>query len=374
MLKKRASNIELLKVIAIILIVIAHNAPEANNVKLRGELEFLFQTNYATGNWQELMVIINFHLAQLAVCVFLVCSAWFLVDSKAINPKKIFRMWVDLIFISVAFATATKIIYPEMTWKTYIRSFLPFSTNANWYISCYLLLYAVHPLLNIIIHGVPKRSLLLFVLGSSVIYCFLIFLIPAGGFYCNQFIEFIVVYFIIAYCKLHLKSLMEDKKLNLIVCIGSFMLLMCEIVGTNYLGLKIGRFSHSLGHWRTFINPIIILCAISLLNLFRTLQFNSRFINYISSCSMLIYIIHENWLIREYVRTDYFRWVYYTFSYDRLLLWCLFLAIISFVASLAITVIYKLAIQKKIYALSDKIYAVFSRYGKKIIDSVLKLN
>ena len=89
---------------------------------------------------------------------------------------------------------------------------------------------------------------------------------------------------------------------------------------------------------------------------------------------MLIYIIHENWLFREYLRTDYFRWIYYAFTYDKLLLWCFLLALVSFAASLTVAAIYKKTIQGRIYWLSDRIYAVLSRCGNAILNFVLKLN
>ena len=179
--KKRTSNIELLKVIAMIIIVLAHNTPVANNVKLRGELEFLIDGNLATANWQELIVDIGIYFSQFAVCIFFVCSVWFLVDSKAVKPRKILYMWVDLFFFSVVYAVVIKIIYPEMTWETFIKSFFPFSTNETWYISCYVLLYAIHPLLNVVIYGIAKRTLLLSVMITSVLYGVIMFFVPGGG-------------------------------------------------------------------------------------------------------------------------------------------------------------------------------------------------
>ena len=238
-----------------------------------------------------------------------------------------------------------------------------------------MLLYAIHPLLNVVIYGIAKRTLLLSVMITSVLYGVIMFFVPGGGgFYYNQLVGFIVIYFIIAYLKIYLPTFMENKRINLILCICSFVLLICEIAGTDYLCLKINRLSHQLGHWRTFSNPPIVLCSITLLNLFRTLRFNSRTVNYISSCSMLIYIIHENWLFREYLRTDYFRWIYYAFTYDKLLLWCFLLALVSFAASLTVAAIYKKTIQGRIYWLSDRIYAVLSRCGNAILNFVLKLN
>ena len=371
---KRASNIELLKVLALIIIVIAHNAPASNNVTLRGELEFLIDGNCATENWQFLILIVFFYLAQLAVCIFLVCSAWFFIESKAVKPKKVLYMWADLFFISVTCATVIKIIYPEMPWKAYIESFFPLTMNSNWYILCYLLLYAVHPLLNIIIHNTTKQAFLISVLISSVMYCIVDFVLPGTSFYFNSFIGFVVIYFIVAYVKLNLKSFWGNKKENLLLCACSFFLLLLEIAGSNFLELRISGLNHLTGHWRTFTNPLIIVCAITLFNLFRMLRIDSRIINYISSCSMLIYIIHENWLFREYVRTDYFGWVYYRFTYNQLLLWCFLLALISFVASLTIAILYKSFLQKLIYRLCDRIYVILHKLEKTITDFIFKLN
>lgn len=371
--KTRDSNIELLKVIAIIIIVFAHNAPESNNVFLRGEVPFLFDTAIATRDWKKLFIIFNFYMAQLANCIFYVCSSFFLVDDNNTKIKKILHIWVDVFFFSALYAIILKIVYPEIASSVFAKQFLPISLTSYGFISCYLVLYAIHPLLNKIIYSFSKRTLAGIIIAGVVAYCLVDFVIPGDSFFYSGLIGAAIIYCIVAYMKLYLKEYCAKLKLNFLVLLANMVLLIVLILVSDYLGLKINALSHIMKHWRSFRNPLIFLCALSLFNIFRKLKFENKYVNCISSCSLLIYVIHENPLFREYVRTDYFGWVYRTFTYEHLLMWDTVLAVLSFLGSLLIALLYKRTIQPLLYKICDKVSDASCKGCNKLLDYIAKL-
>ena len=83
-MKKRNSSIELLKIIAIILIIIQHSCPVYGNVSGGGYINI----KYATTNIQQLIISILSCLGEIGNIIFIMCSSWFLLEKKFLNISK----------------------------------------------------------------------------------------------------------------------------------------------------------------------------------------------------------------------------------------------------------------------------------------------
>jgi putative effector of murein hydrolase len=79
------------------------------------------------------------------------------------------------------------------------------------------------------------------------------------------------------------------------------IVILIEVI--NLLEIKVEFFSDRVQHWKQFINPLKILMAITLFNIFRNKKFRSKVINVAASISFMVYVIHENGLIRGYFRS-----------------------------------------------------------------------
>ena len=123
----------------------------------------------------------------------------------------------------------------------------------------------------------------------SIIYLSINALHNFTGLYYNTLIGFICIYFIIAYMKNYLKRISDSVKVNAVVCIACTVLFITLMIITNILGLHIGRFSDKLLLWNDFYDPLIFFQAISLFNIVRNYHFVDKRVNYLSSCSMIVY-------------------------------------------------------------------------------------
>ena len=87
----------------------------------------------------------------------------------------------------------------------------------------------------------------------------------------------------------------------------------------------------------------------SLFNLFRNIKCKNRLVCYLSSISLLVYVLHENNFIRKFININYYEYIYYHYSYKHLIFNDIVLVFILLVISIVLATIYKFTIQKYIY-------------------------
>lgn len=122
------------------------------------------------------------------------------------------------------------------------------------------------------------------------------------------------------------------------------------------------------------VNPFFILIAVALFNLANIYRFNNKIINYISSMSLLIYVIHENLLVQKYIRFELFAYIKSTYSYNHLISWVLLYAAINFIAGLLISILYSSSFKKFVHFICDKIVATIRKIYNYCSKTILQLN
>ena len=294
----RNSGIELLKIIAIILIAINHTT---QSIQIGNLFPFLkLQVISADVNALFLNMFRTF--GMIGNLLFFACSSWFLLDSKKSNKQKVFSMIFDIWTVSFIFLLAfIAFDRKDVTSVDVFKSLLPTTNSNNWYLTFYILFYLAHPYINYAIYKMSKAQLLRITLVTVALYHVLHFVI-AGWFFGGNVLYMTTLYFVMAYIKLYMNSFSENKRLNLILLLLSLSAQFLGMSLHNFLGLKYQFFNHLFAHWIKNYSPFVIVIAITSFNLFRQLKFTNKFINYLSSLSLLIYIIHENILFRQYCR------------------------------------------------------------------------
>lgn len=366
---RRNSNIELLKIIAIIMIIFSHSGPYYGSESMQSYINI----NISTINIQEIILVFYRYLGQLGNDIFIICSAYYLLESHTVKSKKVFNMIMDSFFISIIFLGTFLNYNYEISIKEIFINIFPVTFANNWFVTVYILLYIIHPFLNIIIHTLEKERLLYINIFIIIVYCGIQFILPYKYFY-NLLVGFISIYFMVAYSKYYLHNCCTSINFNKKVLIVSSTALILLILSTNSLGLRIGILSDKLLHWCTLINPFILLIAFSLFNLFKRKSIFSKRINYVSSLSLFIYLIHENMLFRRNIRPYIYQFIYDTFSYDYILIWTTIIAMVTLLISIIAAVLYKEIIRKLLQRVSDFIYEFFIKVGSNIFKYLMKFD
>lgn len=165
--------------------------------------------------------------------------------------------------------------------------------------TCYMIFYVIHPLLNNIIEKASQNKLFRGVICLSVMYIFAGVIIT-DLFFPSMLTLWITIYFIIAYIKRYMINLANSMKINFIVFGICLIFFVGTVLITEFLGMYINFLSDKMLHWVNSCNPLLIGMAITAFNIARNIHFKNIIVNYLSSLSLLIYIIHENLILRIY--------------------------------------------------------------------------
>ncbi len=349
---KRNSNVELLKIIAILLIIISHIIPY--NYKNFG-LEYI-DIRLATSNITFIIFQFIRYLGQIGNILFVISSSWFLVEKNKINIKKIFIIILNCFSISMICLFIIILFGYELSPKLILKQFFPITFANNWFIGCYIMLYLFSPIINIIINNLSENKMKIIAYFLSAFNVLQFF--KQNNYIYNYLLGFISIYFIIAYLKKYRIDNLNNIKKNVTTLILNICLLLIFIVVLNLLGLKIGVLYNKMQYFTNIKNPFVFLISLTIFNLFRNIKMNSKFINHISSLTLLVYLIHDNYLIRELVRRDFFNFVYINFDYKYILLICLISSIVIFIVSFCISDLYKRTIEKKYSDIINKIIKI----------------
>lgn len=330
--KERESNIEALKLIAMLMIVLHHVINTLANENAHYISDFVLNVGRASTNIQSVILAWMWSSGQLGNIIFFVCSAWFLLESNEVDYKKVICMLADVWIVNIIiFAIFELGGWFSISVEDLIKTAFPNTVSLNWYVTCYILFYLIHVKLNQIIAGCTQQELLTTVCVMLNMYYGIAF-IYEDVLFATNLVRFIVIYFVIAYMKKFLPHFCKYKKQNLLVFFAGFIGTPIIVMIMNYLRLRISAFENQVAHFSTTnSSPFLLLSGIALFNLFRSKKFVNHTINKIASLSLLVYIIHENYLLREYVRPLIWRYIYEKFGYSQVLLLTAAIALAIFV-------------------------------------------
>ena len=373
---ERNSSVEVLKLIAMFLIVLFHvsiTVSRGASEELPSISQQFINVGVATTNIQYLIIGLFHHLGALGNLIFFVCSFWFLSCSKGVKLNKILLMILDVWVISVLFLLVI-IRFENLPMGLIIKCLFPNSFCSNWFVTCYLIIYAIHPLLNQAIDSLNKRAHASFCLISVLLYNFWVFLI-GDVLFSSRLIQAVVLYFLVAYIKKYTHDWIKNIKLNIILLFASVIGVVGMYLITNYLGFHFSVFNNHILRWSstTRNNPLIILSALALLNLFGQVRISSRAINYMSGLSMLIYLIHENILFKTYTRVRIWAYILNAYGETKIVLLAVIFAIVLFTVSIVIAFLYTNSLHRLVMRIERNMEPLVMKGYNYVLGLIMKV-
>lgn len=295
---KRDSNIELLRIIAMIMVLVLHinffalGAPSVQDVISSTTLSI-------TRFFAE-------HLCIVGVNVFVLISGWFGIKFKTKGLCNfIFQCLFFSLIIFIPFVATGRI---DANRINIMSAFLLYK-NAYWFVWAYLILYIMSPVLNAFIEKSDKhafkRVLILFFSIETVVFIF-----TTCGFFQAGYnpLSFIGLYLLARYTKLftkighkysYLATYLLCAFINTVICfIPAFLGIDNETLRTISL---------------SYTNPLNIIGALSLLLYFSKLNFNSKAINYIATSCFAVYLLHMHFCLSNYYK-GYAKEIFHNYS------------------------------------------------------------
>lgn len=287
---KRQSNLELLRILSILLIITFHCV-------YKGGFEF---DSYLTIN--KFMVKFFWMFGEIGVNLFILISGYFMIKSNFKLKKLLLLIFEVLFYHYITLFIAYKIGYYEIeSIRDFILSLFPVILNKYWFITVYLIIYILSPYFNILALNLKredyKKFLLVLLIIYSVIPTFfgLFFNTTESILYYNRLIWLSIVYFIGGYIRLYgLKYIKNIKNSLITIIIPIFIILSSIIIINKYNKLfKLIGTKEVAYLWHPNTIPIIILST-GIFGLFLNLKIkNNKIINKIASTTLGIYILHD---------------------------------------------------------------------------------
>lgn len=372
--KKRESSIELLKVFAIFVIVVNHivqTLTSGNPVNIA----YVWNIAQATLDVSTIILVLLRHFGVWGNSIFFICSAWFLLRSQHCNKKKWLFMLIEIWSVSVIILAVTYFgLHIHISAKDIIKSFLPTTFSTNWYMTCYLLFYLVHPILNKVIGQMNQQQLFRSTAALTILYIGVNF-IKSKLFFGSDLILWITIYFVIAYIQYYLKDFADSIKANACLFIFGGIGVICLTLVTEFAGVHISALSQKALHWAlNNCNPFVIAMAIAFFNIARQIHFHNNAVNYLSSLTLLIYIIHENLILRAYIRPEIWNFIYQNYGYEHIFVWVFIFVAATFIFGVVIAMVYTAVLKNFILTFSDFLYEKLKWYYLYIESRILQLH
>lgn len=370
--KERNTNIEALKLLAILLIIIFHIVQTLTD---NPNVTKTFWVWNATEDVTTIILSIIRGFGVLGNSIFFMCSAYFLLNSKKSNKKKIIYMIIEIFSVSILILLISQIPLWKINISKEIRfqSLFPTTYSTNWYLTCYILLYLICPILNYLIKNINKKQLLVWVSFMSFLFIGINFM-NSGAYFSNNLILWITIYLIMAYIKLYCDKFSRNNKAIYIILFSSMVLHLILMIATNELGLHHKYFYDKVMKWNNNNNPFFIAIAMSLVFIaINKKPYVNKFLNKIASYSLLIYIIHENIILRTYVRPQLINFIYAKWGYNKLFLEIFILAIFIYACSIILSIIYTFLFKRLLGYLTEKIYNLLCKFENKYVNLVMRI-
>lgn len=235
----RESNIELLRIVCMLMIIAHHSIVHGG----------ILTIDNCFNKYVALLLVPG---GKMMFVTFIVISAWFLVDKK-FNLERFIKTWLQVLFYSVLFAIVASNFEIELNWHNWLGSFFPIIGNSHGFAATYLAFYLLIPILAILDKNMTKTQHLY--LGGVLLYVEVVSLFAKGIFF-NQVVIlsseltlFIFIYFLTSYIKKYEPFNIHN---------SSKFFVMLFIIWLMIFGIFLLNTSDYRSHW--YISLLMYLC------------------------------------------------------------------------------------------------------------------
>ena len=284
--KQRDSNLELFRIITMLLIVAHHYVVNSGLMEvIRGGVQQYGITA------KSIFYLLFGAWGKTGINCFVLITGYFMCKSQ-ITKEKFLKLLIQIYFYKIVIYLIFLFSgYEPFSLKTLLKAILPFTQVDKNFTGCFLIFYLCIPFLNILIGNMTKRQHeLLLVLALSV-YVVIGTILNVSF---NYVTWFCILYFISSYIRLHPISLFENTKFWLVCTLISVIVSCMSIIGMLWIGEKIGKYNPYF--FVADSNKIFAVCTgISSFMFFKNLKvkYNS-FINAVASTCFGVLLIHAN--------------------------------------------------------------------------------
>ena len=297
MTKTRDSNMELLRITAMLFILMIHATYRALPFPDSGTIEANASSSF--------LMLLSRSAFIMGVDLFVMLSGWF-----GIRPRlsRLSELLFQILFFGVLCLIAVYLVTGSLPSPPLqcMLSILMLNESSYWFIKCYLALYLFAPVLNAFVEQATKRQFTLVLCGLFAFQFAFGWIFEATTWilagYSLPF--FMCLYLLARYMHVHQPRFTQfSRTTDLAIYLG--------IVALVTITAFIMRRYFNLGGVLFFYNsPTTILAATYLLLFFSKLRFSSKVVNWLAVSTLAIYLTHSSDFLARYYDGAIRQWFY----------------------------------------------------------------
>lgn len=302
----RNVNIEILRIIAMLLVLACHGILHLNWLL---DVDRDVKVTPGIGTAASYTVV---QYGQVGVCIFFIISGYFLVK-KSFSWKRIVIPWTQLLVYTILCFVITLLLptsiknfsgisnlFSSQTamFNTLMSVFTPILSSAYWFMTTYIAMIILAPYVNTLFDQLQESQ----ILGLMAFFAFISILMLYGGrtYLWNNIMYACLCYIIGGWIRIYLPQHKQPKIWHLLATVSLSTLLMFLF---NYASASNSTFTHVL-HWNNYLHdgiwlgPIIIAACLFILAIkipsIGSSSFVTRSILALSPATFGVYLLHEN--------------------------------------------------------------------------------
>ena len=295
---KRLANIELLRIIAMMMVVILHYLgkggllPEVGlKMGIEGYVAWTMET-----------------LSNVAVNVYVLISGYFLVESE-FKFGKVLRLVLQVLFYTILITVFTCAVgifnVKDLGIYHIIMQIFPFQMEHYWFVTAYIAMYMLSPILAAGVKNISKKQLQVVIAVFVFFMCIEKSIFPVRLTIDEKGYEalwLVCIFLIAAYIRLYGIKFLQKKSTSLLLYLGGCALTFLENLAISVIYAKTGKLSHMLGSPYHYNHIFVLLASIGFFMLFVNINLPenkvAQFICKISPYTLGVYLLHEHLYIR----------------------------------------------------------------------------
>ena len=290
---ERESNFELLRIVAMFLVVLYHASGRARGLVEDQGLSpnpFFFQLCAFCGD--------------LGNSLFMLISGYFLAG-RSFSARRVARLWMQTLFWSVLLTALALAVGRSFSIREVWRGLTPVTSFTYWFITCYLVFCFFQPYMDRLLDTLDRREFKRLLAVMFVVFSLLRTVVPGGFVHFTKMTMFFFLYSITAYLRRYPDAVgVFSRAWRCFAAAGALVLLLigyfalCLRFGDRISSLRLDRFNHMA------TLPQLAMALLIFLG-FRALRMpHSRLINRLAAACLGVYLIHYSYAWRE--------WIWYT--------------------------------------------------------------
>ena len=301
---KRQANFELLRIVAMLMIIVLHYLNKS-------ELVLLYTQEHSAVNYTAQLIEA---FCIVAVNCYVLLSGYFLVES-AWKLERVVSLVAQVLFYSllipVVLICAGVVAAGELSVYDWLNYVLPIETEHYWFATAYLIMYLFAPLLAAGVKAVERRTLQMIIGVLALFFCVWKSVLPASlatDRYGYDYGWFLFLFLVAAYIRLYGVPKLERKRNAAILYVGMSLGIFMLTVVSGILAEVLPPFAYYMDMPDTYNHILCLLSSIGLFMLFKDMKpwegKAAEVIRHLAPYTFGVYLLHEHILVR-------YRWMHW---------------------------------------------------------------